>query len=154
MSAPIYALCAALGFGAAWGIQGVRWNASDLASELAVKEDIAKQVGVINANLTESRAETERSRTEYLEYKKNAESQIGDLERRVTAGPERMYIKAKCPAVPAAGADASGTGGGAAELDATATRAYLDLERGLAEQYSLLQLCRRELRNRSAQKAP
>jgi prophage endopeptidase len=149
-----YVAAAAIGFSAAWGVQSLRWTASDLDNENRVKADIAQQVNAVNQKLIESRAETERNRAEYLEQQKNAKAEIDDLERRVAAGPERLYIKAKCPAVPATGADASGTGSGAAELDSTATRSYFALERGLAEQYGLLQLCRRELRKRSAQKAP
>ena len=108
-------------------------------------------MGDINSQLIQSRAETESIRATHLSEKEKANREIDDLERRVTAGPERLYIKAKCPAgVPGAGADASGTGTGAAELDATSTRTYLALERGLSEQYRLLQFCRAELKKRSS----
>lgn len=137
-----------------WGVQSLRWSESDARADEQSAKTIAANVGAINQHLTTSRAETEKYRAEYLEYQKNANAEIDALERRVAAGLERLYIKANCPAVPATGANASGTGSRATELDATATRAYFALERGLAEQYGLLQLCRQELRKRSAQKAP
>lgn len=119
-----------------------------------MQEEISKQATAATEKIEASMRSAEEARKEYLEYQKNAKSEIDDLERRIANGSKRLYVKAKCPAVPATAANASGTGSGAAELDATATRSYFDLERGLAKQYSLLQLCRRELRNRSAQKAP
>lgn len=150
----IGAACMAIGFGAAWSTQQLRWDASDARAERVNAEVIAANVSVVAKQYEQARAETESYRAQYLEQKKNAQSEIDDLERRIAAGPERLYIKANCPAVPSTGTNASGTGGRAAELDATATRAYFALERGLAEQYGLLQLCRQELRKRSAQKAP
>lgn len=150
----IGAACMGIGFGAAWSAQQLRWDASDARAAKANAEAIEVNVSAVAKHYEQARAETESYRAQYLELKKNAQSEIDALERRVAAGPERLYIKANCPAVPAAGANASGTGSGAAELDATATSAYFALERGLAEQYGLLQLCRQELRKRSAQKAP
>lgn len=150
----ISAACMVIGFGAAWSAQQLRWDASDALAAQENAEVIATNVSVVAKQYEQARAETESYRAQYLEQKKNAQTEIDALERRIAAGPERLYIKANCPAVPAAGANASGAGSGAAELDATATRAYFALERGLAEQYGLLQLCRQELRKRSAQKAP
>ena len=147
-------MAAIIGFGAAWGIQALRWSESDAQAAKVSAEAIAANVNAMNTHLQAAQAETEKYRAEYLESQANAKAEIDDLERRVTAGPERLYIKATCPAVPATGADARGAGGGTARLDPTAARTYFALERGLAEQYSLLQLCRRELKKRSAQKAP
>ena len=146
-----YAAVALAAFLAAWYVQGLRWD-KDLASIRESASDARSEaVDAINSKLIQSRAETESIRVTYLSEKEKANREIDDLERRVTAGPERLYIKAKCPAgVPGAGTDASGTGTGAAELDATSTRTYLALERGLAEQYQLLQFCRGELKKRSA----
>ena len=150
----IGAACMVIGFGAAWSTQQLRWEASDARAAKANAEAIEANVSAVAKQYEQARAETESYRAQYLEQKKNAQSEIDALERRIAAGPERLYIKANCPAVPSTGANASGTGSGAAELDATAARAYFALERGLAEQYGLLQLCRQELRKRSAQKAP
>lgn len=145
------AACLIAGFGAAWGVQGLRWDNDVKARDLAAAEALAANVKAVADQLQISLLETEQARAIYLDYRKGAEIEISDLERRVTAGPERLYIKATCPAVPAAGAstDAGRAGAGAAELDPTATRAYFALERGLAEQFGLLQLCRAELKKRS-----
>lgn len=147
----IAASCGAIiGFGAAWYAQGLRWSNDVQSRDLATANAISANVTEVAAKMESDRAESEKIRAAYLDYKKGAELEISDLERRVSAGPERLYIKANCPAVPAAGADASRTGSGTAELDATATGLYFALERGLAEQYGLLQLCRAELKKRSA----
>lgn len=140
-----------IGASGAWYVQGIRWDNDVTDRELASSQATVAAVDAINTEMTKARAETESFRATFIEYKSGAEREISDLELRVTAGPERLYIKAKCPAgVPATGTDAGRTGAGTAELDATATRSYLDLERGIAEQYSLLQLCRSELWKRSA----
>lgn len=141
---------AVVGFASAWYTQGMRWDADVRSRDLSTAEAISVNVGAVAAKMESDRAESERVRAVYLEYKKGAELEISDLERRVSAGPERLYIKASCPAVPVPGADASRASSGAAELDATAARNYFQLERGLAEQYGLLQLCRSELKKRSA----
>lgn len=149
-SVSVLGLC--VGFAGAWYIQGLRWDVDVKRVSLAAANATVAAVGAINENLVKSRAETESIRATYLYEKDKANREIDDLERRVTAGPERLYIKAKCPAaVPGTGTDASGTGAGAAELDATSTRTYIALERGLSEQYRLLQFCRAELKKRSAQ---
>lgn len=146
-----YALALSIGFGGGWYVQGLRWDSEVKEVSLASANATVAAVGAINSQLIQSRAETESIRKTYLYEKEKANREIDDLERRVTAGPERLYIKAKCPAgVPGAGTDASGTGSGAAELDAASTRTYLALERGLSEQYRLLQFCRAELKKRSA----
>lgn len=149
--AALVASCAAIiSFGGAWYIQGLRWNSDVQSRDLATANAISANVGAVAAKMESDRVESEKIRAAYLDYKKGAELEISDLERRVSAGPERLYIKANCPAVPAAGADAGRAGSGTAELDATATGLYFALERGLAEQYGLLQLCRAELKKRSA----
>lgn len=145
-----YGLASVLSFGAAWYVQGGRWDADVAKRERQSAEAIAANVAAVNDHLIESRKESEQIRATFIEYKKGAESEISSLEQRVTTGPDRLYIKAKCPAVPPAGADSSRVNPGAAELDATATGYYFALERGLAEQYGLLQMCRSELKKRSA----
>ncbi len=115
-----------------------------------MQEEISKQATAATEKIEASRRNAEEARAEYLEYQKNAKSEIDELERRIADGSKRLYVKAKCPAVPSAPADASGAGAGTAELDATATGYYLALERGLKEQYGLLQLCRRNLKDLSA----
>ena len=148
-----YAAVALAAFLAAWYVQGLRWDEDAKEISLASANATVAAVDAINGQLIKSRAETESIRATYLSEKEKANREIDDLERRVTAGPERLYIKAKCPAgVPGAGAgaDAGRADAGAAELDPIASGYYFALERGLAEQYRLLQFCRAELKNRSA----
>lgn len=140
-----------IGFGCAWYVQGLRWDKDVRSISLASANATVAAVGAINSKLIQSRAETESIRATYLSEKEKANREIDDLERRVTAGPERLYIKAKCPSgVPGAGTDAGRVDAGAAELDPIASGYYFALERGLAEQYRLLQFCRAELKKRSS----
>lgn len=146
-----YAAVALVAFLAAWYVQGLRWDKDVASIRESASDARSEAVGAINSQLIQSRAETESIRATYLSEKEKANREIDDLERRVTAGPERLYIKAKCPAgVSATGADASGTDTGAAELDAASTADYLSYERLYAEQFGLLQFCRAELKKRSA----
>lgn len=146
-----YAAIALAAFIAAWYVQGLRWEEDVKETSLASANATVAAVGAINSQLIQSRAETESIRATYLSEKEKANREIDDLELRVTSGPERLYIKAKCPAgLPRAGTDAIGAGSGAAELDAASTRTYIALERGLSDQYRLLQFCRAELKKRSA----
>lgn len=150
----IMAAVALASFGAGWFIQGLRWDIDAQAHQLESAKAISANVSAVAAKMDADRIESEQIRAAYLEYKKGAELEISDLESRISRGPERLYIKANCPAVPPARTDASRASAGTAELDATATGYYFALERGLAQQYSLLQLCRSELKKRSQQKAP
>ena len=146
-----YAAVAMAAFLAAWYVQGLRWDKDVRSISLASAKATVAAVGAINNQLIKSRAETESIRATYLSDKEKANREIDDLERRVTAGPERLYIKAKCPvSVPEAGADAGRADAGTAELDPIASGYYFALDRGLAEQYRLLQFCRAELKKRSA----
>jgi len=144
-----YVLAAAIGFASAWGIQSLRWSEDIAQAARSNSESIAANVNAVNDALIESRHETESIRQTFIDFKAGASREINSLESDVAAG-KRLRIGAKCPAVSATGANASGTSTGTAELDATATRAYFQLERGLAEQYGLLQFCRQELIKRSA----
>lgn len=149
-----YALAGLIGFASAWGIQSLRWSEDVAQIKAVTSESIAANVNAVNDALIESRQQTETIRQTFVDFKAGASREIDTLESDVAAG-KRLRIGAKCPAMPAAGANASGTGAGTAELDATATRTYFQLERGLAEQYGLLQFCRQELIKRSAkEKAP
>lgn len=146
-----YALALSIGFGGAWYVQGLRWDEGVKEISLASANATVAAVGAINSQLIQSRAETESIRATYISEKERANREIDDLERRVTAGPERLYIKAKCPAgVPGAGADAGRVDTGAAELSTASTADYLSYERLYAQQFGLLQFCRAELKKRSA----
>jgi prophage endopeptidase len=146
-----YAAVALAAFLASWYVQGLRWDKDVASIRESASDAMSEAVGAINGQLIQSRAETESIRATYLSEKEKANREIDDLERRVTAGPERLYIKAKCPAsVSATGADSGRADTGAAELSAASTADYLSYERLYAQQFGLLQFCRAELKKRSA----
>ena len=146
-----YAAVALAAFLASWYVQGLRWDKDVASIRESASDARSEAVGDINSQLIQSRAETESIRATYLSEKEKANREIDDLERRVTAGPERLYIKAKCPAgVSATGADSGRADTGAAELSAASTADYLSYERLYAQQFGLLQFCRAELKKRSS----
>ena len=140
-----------IGAGAAWHVQGLRWD-NDVASIRHVSDvAIAANVDAVNQQLIASRAQTEAIRATFIEYKAGKENETSALERAVADGTKRLRVKANCPAaVRADGTIPGGAGTATAELTAEAGRAYWDLRRGLDRQYAELQFCRSELRKRSA----
>lgn len=146
-----YAAVALAAFLAAWYVQGLRWD-KDLESIRESASDARSEaVDAINSKLIQSRAETESIRVTYLSEKEKANREIDDLERRVTAGPERVYVKASCPtSVPTDGSDAGRANEGAAELAPEATKDLFDFERAYNDQFEDYKFCWRELKKRSA----
>lgn len=139
-----------IGAGAAWYVQGLRWE-NDVAS---IRHDsdaaIAANVDAVNQQLIASRAQTEAIRQTFIEYKQGKENETSALERAIADGTKRLRVKASCPAVPADGTVPGGTVSGTAELDASVRSDYFELKRGLDRQFAELQFCRSELRKRSA----
>ena len=146
-----YMIALSIGFGCAWYVQGLRWDKDVRSISLASANATVAAVGAINSKLIQSRAETESIRATYLSEKEKANREIDDLERRVTAGPERVYVKASCPAsMPTAGSDAGRANEGAAELAPEATKDLFDFERAYNDQFEDYKFCWRELKKRSA----
>ena len=146
-----YAAVALAAFLAAWYVQGLRWDKDARSISLASANATVAAVGAINSQLIQSRAETESIRATYISEKDRANREIDDLERRVTAGPERVYVKASCPAsVPSAGSNAGRANEGAAELAPEATKDLFDFERAYNDQFEDYKFCWRELKKRSA----
>lgn len=139
-----------IGAGAAWYVQGLRWE-NDVAS---IRHDsdvaIAANVDAVNQQLIASRAQTEAIRQTFIEYKQGKENETSALERAVADGTKRLRVKAICPAVPADGTVPGGTVSGTAELDPAVRQDYFALRRGLDRQFAELQFCRSELKKRSA----
>ena len=139
-----------IGAGAAWYVQGLRWE-NDVAS---IRHDsdvaIAANVDAVNQQLIASHAQTEAIRQTFIDYKTGKENETSALERAVADGTKRLRVKASCPAVPAAGTIPGGAVSGTAELDASVRSDYFLLKKGLDRQYADLQFCRSELRKRSA----
>lgn len=145
-----YAAALLIGFGAAWYVQGLRWDSDVQKLELDKANTLVVNVDAVNQQLIASRAQTEEIRKVFLDYKTGKENETSALERDVAAGKRRLLVAAKCPTVPATGTVPGGAGEGTAELTADATAAYWDLRRGLDRQFAELQFCRSELRKRSA----
>ena len=145
-----YVTALLIGAGAAWYVQGLRWenDVADIRHDSDVA--IAANVDAVNQQLIASRAQTEAIRQTFIEYKQGKENETSALERAIADGTKRLRVKASCPAVRADGTGPGGAVSGTAELEPAAQRAYLSLRRGLDRQYAELQFCRSELRKRSA----
>lgn len=146
-----YITAAVIGFGAAWYVQGLRWDSDVQKLELDKAEALVVNVDAVNQQLIASRAQTEEIRKVFLDYKTGKENETSALERDVADGIKRLRVKATCaPAVPATGTVPGGAGEGTAELEHTARSDYYALRREADRQYGELQFCRSELRKRSA----
>ena len=146
-----YVTALLIGAGAAWYVQGLRWenDVADIRHDSDVA--IAANVDAVNQQLIESRAQTEAIRQTFIEYKAGKENETNALERAVADGTKRLRVKASCPAVRTDGTFPGGAVSGTAELDASVRSDYFELKRGLDRQYAELQFCRSELRKRSSQ---
>lgn len=135
-----------VGFGCAWSVQAWRWDA-----------DVADLHRAQDNKLIESWADGER-KAATAEDKKEAiqndfnEFRKAEVERNaaVGTGVRRVYVRATCPSVPNPEANTSGVKGGSAELDPAYRQTLSDLRSGAAEQLRLLNVCRIELKSRSA----
>lgn len=135
-----------VGSGLAWNVQAWRWDAD-------VAELRQEQAG----KLLESWADGERKalasedQKEAIQNDFNQFKQIEALRNAsIGAGATRVRVRATCPAVPDPKADAGGISGGTAELDPAYRQTLSDLRSGAAEQLRLLNVCRAELKSRSA----
>lgn len=129
-----------------WKATDLAWDADSAMRDAATSEQIAKvhlERGLI---LTER--ELRRAALKIELDKANAK--IEKLDADIASGAKRVFVRAKCPAVPAATSDASGIDGGTAELDPSYRPALSQLRRRAEEQLNLLKLCRQELLLRSA----
>ena len=146
-----YAAALLIGFGAAWYVQGVRWDSNVADIRHAADQALVVNVDAVNQQLIASRAQTEEIRKVFLDYKTGKENETSVLERCIASGKCGLRVAAKCPAVPSTGTVPVGAGEGTAELTEAAGRTYLALRRGLDQQFAELQFCRSELRKRSSQ---
>ena len=145
-----YITAALIGFGAAWYVQGLRWDSDVAAIRHTADQALVVNVDAVNQQLIASRAQTETIRATFIEYKAGKENETSALERAVADGTRRLRVKASCPAVRADGTVPGGAVSGTAELDASIRSDYFALRRGLDRQYAELQFCRSELKKRSA----
>ena len=138
------------GAGAAWYVQGLRWDSDVADIRHASDTAIVANVDAVSQQLIASRAQTEAIRATFIDYKTGKENEISALDRAVADGTKRLRVKASCPAVRADGTIPGGAGNGTAELDPAVRQDYFALRRGLDRQFAELQFCRSELRKRSA----
>lgn len=141
ITAVIGAAALVAGFGAAWMIQGWRWD-----------EDIAQLRLEQNTQLMATWAEGERKAEQAEQQKEKIQNEYlafrNEESKRNTAisnGAQRVYVRASCPSVPSSSPSSSGAKAGAAELDPAYRQALSDLRSGAAEQLRLLNVCRAEL---------
>lgn len=145
-----YAGALLIGFGAAWYVQGLRWDSDVAAIRHDADQALVVNVDAVNQQLIASRAQAEEIRKVFLDYKTGKENETSALERDVAAGKRRLLVAAKCTAVPATGTVPGRAGEGTAELTEAAGRSYIALRRGIDRQFAELQFCRSELKKRSA----
>lgn len=136
----LYALALTVGFAGGYWLNGLLHDNAEMATRIVVQDRVVEKVIV-------DRAETEKIRGQYLEFRDNAYAEINRYKSRV-AELGGLHVNARC--LPATGTDASGVTEGAARLSAKAEEDYFSYEREYAEQLQLFRMCRAELLKRSS----
>ena len=129
------------GFGIAWNWQAQRWDA-DVAT---IRKDYS--------DATEKARQDQDARIEAAENQKEDIQNAFDAFRRaedernanLDSGVQRVYVRAKCPAVSATSPDPGRAESATAELDPAYRSTLSALRRGAEEQLRLLNICRAEL---------
>lgn len=135
------ALTALLGLAGGWYVQGLRWGESEATLRKDQLESLQAAHDERDAKVKAAEDKKEVVEREFNDFKK-AEA---DRDDAIGSGVKRVYVRASCPAVPAAETDTSRAASGTAELDPAYRQTLSDLRRGAAEQLRLLNLCRAEL---------
>lgn len=141
-----YGAVFALGLIVAGTAQSWRYGKQIAQAETAVSTERAEAMRLVLAEQEASAARMATADQKYTREVTDAETKIAELERRVSAGPTRLYVAAKCPAakpVPEAGT-AAGVGSGNSErpeLDTTVRPDYFTLRRGIIRVEAALKAC-------------
>lgn len=138
-------LVSAMAFGAGWTVRG--WKASSEALEAAqnAREALTLAEAEKNALAADLRAADDR----FAQKLEESQHETNVLRDRVSAGPVRLLVAAKCPvAVPEAPAASGVDPEPRAELDPAARSAYFALRDGINVTEGKLQACQAELRLR------
>ena len=107
-----------------------------------INADRASAAQLLLARQIEGAARMAAADTKFTGELEDARSKTAELERRVAAGPTRLYIAAKCPAAPSDTAASLGDRDGEkAELNPNARLDYYALRRGIAEVEAALRVC-------------
>lgn len=133
-----------------WGWHATHQNLKAEKRDRQLSDAKLAQLGTVLTAERAARVKLEAARAAYSNAIEGKQNEVDNLRRDLERGPKRVFVRATCPAVPGAATDAAGAVAGAAELDPTARRAYLDLRAGIHRVEALLGFCRKELANRSA----
>lgn len=142
-----YGAAFALGVLLAATAQGWRYGKKIATAEAAISSERSEAMRYILAEQQLSADKMAEADTLHTGEIADAKAHIAQLERRVTAGPTRLYVAAKCPAaakpVPEASGPASLGSGSveAPELDPNARPDYYALYLGIKEVEAALKVC-------------
>lgn len=145
------------------GINGMRWEVKSLEADKAWQDawsEREKAERKARDDAEHSRIETERKLSqqeqENIKNEQVRQAEIDRLNRCLRTGGCGLYVKAKCPSVPAvpsssaAPVDPPGT----ARLDATAEQDYLEFRREYGKQLDTLRQCKVFADESAIKKAP
>ena len=140
-------------FLAGWTVNG--WRGAAAADEKALQ---ALKEATDARTLAESERDALAARLRasddlHAAQLRKAQDETNSLRDRVSAGPVRLLVAAKCPAAPNLPEAASAPGvdsGTRAELDPEARSAYFALRDGINRAEAKLAACQHQLRERSA----
>lgn len=130
-----------VGFGAAWAWQGSRWDADVADISKKQSDDLLAAYQDREARIAEAESKKEEIQNAFDAFRAAEDKRNTDI----GGGAKRVYVRANCPAVPAAEADTGRASSRAAELDPAYRSTLSALRRGVEEQRRLLNYCRAEL---------
>lgn len=135
-----------------WEVNGWRLTSAHDAERLQAAADAAESLRFANASRDALAARLRASDDLHAAQLQKAQNETNRLRDRVSAGPARLLVAAKCPAAPVLPQAASAPGvdsGTRAELNPEARSAYFALRDGINATEAKLAACQAELKERT-----
>lgn len=129
------------GFGVAWNWQAQRWDADVAEIRKEHSDSLLTAYQDREARIAEAESKKEEIQNEYDAFRRAEDARNASVDR----GEQRVYVRAKCPAVPGATGNSGRTEAGTAELDSAARSTLSALRIRAEEQRRLLNVCRATL---------
>ena len=129
------------GFGIAWNWQAQRWDADVATIRKDYSDEAEKARQDQDARIKAAENQKEDIQNAFDAFRRAEDERNAAIDR----GVQRVYVRAKCPTVPAISPDPGRAESGTAELDPAYRSTLSALRRGAEEQLRLLKICRVEL---------
>jgi hypothetical protein len=129
------------GLGIAWNWQAQRWDADVAKIRGSYANEALKMRVEQEFRIAAAESQKEQIQNDFDAFRRAEDERNANLD----SGVQRVYVRAKCPSVPAASPNPGRTESATAELDPAYRSTLSTLRRGAEEQLRLLNICRAEL---------